>query len=458
LKEVDALESRLACPACAAAAIRLSELDGRCGECGTFFPVIDSLPWLFPEPEVALSEWRGRLHLLLEHLSREAALHRRDLERAHPGELTRQRLRHLASSYEDQGRRVAELLAPIGLGARQERYEVHLALGTLLPQSQGLTTYYSNVHRDWSWGEEENRVSLEAVRNGLGALDPAGALLVLGSGAGRLAYDLHQSSSHTLTVALDFNPLLATIGQRVSTGEAVELYEFPIAPRSIAAHAVLRRLAAPAPARPGLRFVLADALATPFRAGAFDVVLTPWFVDIVPDPLPALMRRLNRLLPKGGRWVVFGSLAWADRPPAECFSLEELLALAPEAGFEPMLQAEHEIPYMRSPASRHARLESAVCACFVKRREVEPAARPATRPDWLERSDVAVPALPEFREQALSTRVYAFIMAMIDGQRSIRDMAALMEQQRLMPAADAEPAIRRFLQRMHEDARRRADF
>jgi hypothetical protein len=49
-------------------------------------------------------------------------------------------------------------------------------------------------------------------------------------------------------------------------------------------------------------------------------------------------------------------------------------------------------------------------------------------------------------------------MAMIDGQRSIRDMAALMEQQRLMPAADAEPAIRRFLQRMHEDARRRADF
>jgi hypothetical protein len=37
-------------------------------------------------------------------------------------------------------------------------------------------------------------------------------------------------------------------------------------------------------------------------------------------------------------------------------------------------------------------------------------------------------------------------------------MAALMEEQHLMPAADAVPAIRRFLTRMHADARRRANF
>jgi hypothetical protein len=24
-------------------------------------------------------------------------------------------------------------------------------------------TYYNNLHRDWSWGDEENRLSLEAV-------------------------------------------------------------------------------------------------------------------------------------------------------------------------------------------------------------------------------------------------------------------------------------------------------
>jgi hypothetical protein len=37
-------------------------------------------------------------------------------------------------------------------------------------------------------------------------------------------------------------------------------------------------------------------------------------------------------------------------------------------------------------------------------------------------------------------------------------MARLMEEQRLMAAPDAEPAIQAFLARMHEDAQRRANF
>ena len=116
------------------------------------------------------------------------------------------------------------------------------------------------------------------------------------------------------------------------------------------------------------------------------------------------------------------------------------------------------MPYMRSPASRHSRVESVITAAFCKRREVEPPARMASLPDWLVRDDLPVPALPGFREQALSTRVYAFIMAMIDGKRTLRDMAALMEEQRLMTATDALPAIRRFLARMQADSERRANF
>jgi hypothetical protein len=112
---------------------------------------------------------------------------------------------------------------------------------------------------------------------------------------------------------------------------------------------------------------------------------------------------------------------------------------------------------MRSPASRHARVETVITLPAVKCREVAPPPPPA-RPEWLERVDVPVPALSAFREQSLSTRVYAFIMAMIDGRRSVRDMALLMEEQRLMPAADAETAIRGFLARMHADAERRANF
>ena len=49
-------------------------------------------------------------------------------------------------------------------------------------------------------------------------------------------------------------------------------------------------------------------------------------------------------------------------------------------------------------------------------------------------------------------------MSLIDGQRSIRDMAKVLEAQRLMPAQQAEQAIRGFLTTMHEEAIRRDGF
>src|SRR5690606_3628478 len=125
------------------------------------------------------------------------------------------------------------------------------------------------------------------VAEALGGASP-GRTLVLGAGAGRLAYDFHERCGTASTTALDFNPLLVLLAARAARGEAIELYEFPLAPRSTAEQAVLRRLAAPRPARHGLRFVLGDANRPPFPAGAFDTVITPWLVDILPEPFDVL--------------------------------------------------------------------------------------------------------------------------------------------------------------------------
>jgi hypothetical protein len=110
-------------------------------------------------------------------------------------------------------------------------------------------------------------------------------------------------------VALDFNPLFLLAAARILAGEALELHEFPIAPRTIADHAVLRRHAAPQSPSPGLELVLADASAPPFLPGSFDLVLTPWFVDIASEPVGRVVRRINSLLATGGHWIHHGSLA-----------------------------------------------------------------------------------------------------------------------------------------------------
>ena len=91
-------------------------------------------------------------------------------------------------------------------------------------------------------------------------------------------------------------------------GERLELYEFPVAPRDLASHALLRTLAAPRRAREGLHCVFADANSPPFAAGAFDTVVTPWLVDVIDADLAALAAVVNRLLAPGGRWLCTGTL------------------------------------------------------------------------------------------------------------------------------------------------------
>jgi hypothetical protein len=423
-----------------------------CGACSSGFPVIGDLPWLFADPRQGLGEWRGRLTLLTQHLASEAAAMR--AESATPGlpAATLRRLAHVAAAHEDQIARLNALLAPLGLEQASASEGTLRGLGTRMPSEQGLTNYYVNLHRDWNWGDAENAAALEAIRAVLGGrLTGLGRTLVQGAGAGRLAYDLHAAGDAPLTVATDFNPLLLFAAREIFAGREVQLYEFPIAPKDIESHAVLRRLSAPAPARAGLELVAADALQPPFADGAFDTVITPWFVDIIGEPFSRVAARVNLLLKPGGRWINFGSLAFSRAAFAERLSLEEVTELLPAAGFGPVATREASIPYMQSPASRHARVERVITWVAPKTGEPAQAPRQRVLPEWLLHSDKPVPRTRAVEMQQVTSRIHAFLLALINGERSMRDMARVLVEQRLMPPQEAEPAVRLFLARLNEE-------
>jgi uncharacterized protein YbaR (Trm112 family) len=446
----------LACPRCDQS-LAVSGDGFRCAGCRVDFPCVDSIPWLFAEPNAALGEWRGRLHFSLQRSDRDEKQLRAALERSDLRDATRARLELLANATADHGRRLRALLAPLDLERNAASIETHLALRTRLPVDQGLTTYYANVHRDWAWGDDENEASFRILDAALSGATP-GRVLVLGAGAGRLAYDVHMRWATTATVALDFNPLLMLLAQRVARGEHIELYEFPIAPRGSADHAVLRTLAAPAPVRDGFAWVLADAHRPPFRRGAFDTVITPWLVDILPEQFEVLCARINALLAPAGRWLNFGSLSFHVADAAARYGLDECAAVIEENGFAAPVVAEHEIPYLCSPASRHGRRERVVAWNAAKRRDVKKLPRYEALPDWIVRGTDPVPLAESFRAQAMSTRIHAFIMSLIDGRRSLKDIAKLIVEQRLMEQHEAEPAIRAFLIKMYDDSRRGSSY
>jgi uncharacterized protein YbaR (Trm112 family) len=318
----NSLSSVLACPRCGGGPVSLTGAGWICGSCSSGFPVIGGIPWLFPEPRQALADWRGRLGLLTQHLASEAkAIRAAEADAPAPRRAVGWPTRRPPTTTRSGG--CVNCWRRLDLRSRRRRGDARL--GTPLPLEQGLTNYYVNLHRDWAWGAEENAAGLDEIVQVLGgSARGLGRTLVHGAGAGRLAYDLHAAGDAPLTVGTDFNPLLLMVAREMYAGRSLELYEFPIAPRGVEDHAILRKLASPGAARPGLELVAADALQGPFADGAFDTVITHWFIDIVGEPFARVAARINLALSPAAA----GSIPahWLSRAAhAERIGLDEAL-------------------------------------------------------------------------------------------------------------------------------------
>lgn len=451
------LEDVLLCPRCSHGKLRRTREMLVCEACSAGFPVIAGIPWLLPEPQAAAADWRNRLNLLNEELLHESRAHREALAKPNLSAAGRERLSQLAEAYADQAARLRALLQPLDVIGHPSR-ETLLALKTRLPFEQGLSNYYVNVHRDYAWGGLENEKTAALLNSVVAGSLADKRVLVLGAGAGRLAYDLHRAHAPALTLAVDFNPLLLIVARTVLQGGSVDLYEFPIAPRAAGDHAVLRTLAIAEPADERLVVAAADVLHPPFAPEAFDAVVTPWFIDIVPEPFERLAARMNGFLAPGGQWLNIGSLAFVQDDRAQRFGKEEAIGIVTASGFDTPRCAEDSIPYMASPASRHARVETLLAWSAIKRKSVAAPGEHSTLPSWLLRTDEPVPLLESFRTQAATTRIQGALMGLIDGNRSVSDITNILIENRLMRADDAGPAIRNFLARMHEDSVRRTKF
>ena len=120
--------------------------------------------------------------------------------------------------------------------------------------------------------------------------------------------------------------------------------------------------------------------------------------------------------------------------------------------FDVLHQEDSELPYLQSPLNRGKRVEL-VHTLVAKRNHSDANTKPqAVMPDWLANTNKVVPLSDEFRTQLTTTRIHAFIMGLIDGKRSINDMAKVLEEQRLMPQQQGIAAVRQFLNTMHQEA------
>jgi uncharacterized protein YbaR (Trm112 family) len=415
------LQPLLQCPRCRGELVFRKTTE--CRSCQTEFPELGGIPCLMPEPSRAIADWRRESQRLAEALEHSVGMMEEQLKRADLLPRTRARLERLRQGHRDNGERVAALLREAGLPPDSRAKASDKAFL--------LMEYYDQILRDWAWdreGQTENQLSFDRLVDSLGGEHRLGKVLVLGAGPCRLAYDVHQRLKPALTVTLDINPLLLLVGRKAMFGGGIKLYEFSPDPRGIDHFTVEHELRAEGGAPERFFQVLADAFSPPFRPGQFDTVITPWFIDIVPVDIRESLALIHGLLAPGGRWVNYGPLSYqADRPHNLRYSHEELYELMPLAGFQ--LRGEPvttRIDFMHSRAAARAKVVDVV-NFSARRTELGAAPVPeGSPPAWLMLPHLPVPRFPGLDGYKPDHPMLVYLVGLIDGQRTLQDMARKM--------------------------------
>ena len=413
--------SLLRCPVCRDAAVSIDAGDVRCATCGHRSPGLGSLACVLAEPDAWRERWSTDLGAFVSMMGAAAEGIRRDLARFDLLSSGRARLEGFLAANERNAAHIRALLEEVGIRASTDAKQI----GERTRAADGrlpLTHHYDLLLRDWAWGEAcpENAEARDHILS-LAGPTGWGRTLVLGAGAGRLTYDLHQRVDASPTLAVDLDPLLSIVATRVLEGRETSLVEFPFAPDGEAS--IERPLRRPdASVRPGLQWLVADALDPPLHDGRWDTILTAWFIDVCDQDLRDVVGLVHRLLAPGGRWINMGPLLYPpSRPPAQRYPPAEVLELVGLGGFDVGQSELREVRYLRSPASGHARLES-VLSFAAQKRSWSPTEQ-ASPPAWAVLRHRPIPA---FDPPATGHPLLDRVAALIDGARSVEDIAQAM--------------------------------
>ena len=443
----------LACPVCAD--VKLSfDADSQslhCKQCNAEFPVYSCngavIPWFFPEPNVSLQEWKARLKGFLHINQIEQQQLKEGLKDKRLSKAGQKRISKLIEAKKLQSIQVLEILKPLGLSNQQDETvnDGIAAYQSKTPKVQGLDSYYNNIFRDWAWENGENEQMLSAIDDVLIDNQLTGSILTIGAGAGRLSYDLHQKYSAKYSLLLDINPLLLLAGCKVIQGERFGLNEFPVAPLNKNSFFKEQDCKAPVANNENIYFMFADGMNPPIKPNTFDVVVTPWLLDIIPQNLRDYIPRLNQCIKVGGTWLNTGSLAFFHKQQAWCYSEEEVLELIEKNGFEIIEYKRTSIQYMQSPLSAHGRTEEVLSFNAKKIKEVVVPHKYEYLPDWIQEPSKSIPKKFEYEIDSSKHLLQAQVLGAINGSRSIEQIGKLVAKQYNLGIEEATHAVRRIL-------------
>ncbi len=406
------------------------------------------LPWLFKDVSYYKTYWNNKKNefLTFHKVSAqniEAELNGRKILLP----ATRKRLEVLKKAHDANYLTLTKLLQSLQT-ASSSSFEV------TVPSHQSLHLYRKNIFRDWGWSTPENRQAIELVTEVIGVNWTPHRVCVLGSGAGRLAMDLHTEFRLPMSVAVDFNPLLLLVADEMRRGSTLKLWDFNVAPVELDSVAREYELKSDLGVLDNFHLVCADVTELPFNDHQFSAVVTPWLIDILPFNFKLLAQRVNQQLEVGGQWINFGPLGFSYREESENLTRVEIVEHLLECGFEIESEKVSGVKYLTSDDEVNSRNETVYLFKARKIRDVS--VEPYTfLPNWLIDTRRPIPLSDDIKRHQQLIRFQADLFHSIDGKLSVNQLAQLFAQHYKMPPETALVMVVNVLRQLEESLKRK---
>lgn len=313
---------KLRCPACPG---ELQVNHGLvCSNCGQAYPILDGIPVLIPKPEEMVGLWQNRMANFVKGQQINIQSNRQLIESEDIYEPLRKRLVNITRARAENLNTIIDLMKPVAdLGPGIPPASNTDALGSFM-----LLVY---LLRDWGWDTDEVDILCKTVIGSLPEDLAPESMLVLGAGACRDAFNLHNHYRCPFTISVDIAPLMLLAAARIVAGETVDLYQIqPNNVRNEQDNVSFWQLQAPSRPQNDFLFLFADATRMPFREGSFRLVFTPFLIDAIGEDLRRFAARIHRLLPSGGYWANYGAMTFL---PGINYTAEEVLSIVEATGF-----------------------------------------------------------------------------------------------------------------------------
>ena len=431
----------LACPNCYAGVDEgLEPQNHLCTHCDSKFFNLDGIACWFDCGTDQKTVWEHQLAVTKQMAEQNSQMMQQSIQNPFILKSTQTRVTQMHQASLQSANAICTILEDSGLTAKMH--------DMLPPQDAGLFgSYFELMHRDWGWHEfkneefeDENLEQFELLKSiakkTIKDTQNIGNVLILGGGASRLAYEFHQYFNPTSTTILDINPLLIQSAHKiVNHKQTIRLDEVRQYPQINVEPSFERTLKLPNTHKEceNLFFMVADAYNTPFKQQQFDLIITPWFVDVVGVDMKKTMGVVHSLLKPGATWLNFGPLLYLDQLEyAHKYHQKEVEELLQNLNFDLIEQETKVMPYSLSPNDKRKQLEQIWCFGAVAPKQSfselsQQKYRNAggiKRPIWSLFTHLPIPVydMPEQSHPVLKS-----IVEQIDGQTSADEVALMLE-------------------------------